>query len=134
DLGKTAADIAHRAVEDDVPRQHVIETLVGERQCVGVGLAQAQSEAPRDSSRRAKSRPAAAPSIASTAKPCSAKSSACRPTPQPRSSVCRAPRAFSTGVRRSEPGSLMTRRWRKQSRANSSLQAQFPVMQGKYRE
>jgi hypothetical protein len=31
-------------------------------------------------------------------------------------------------------GSQLTRCWRKQSRANSSLQAQFPVMQGKYRE
>src|ERR1700730_18398810 len=47
DLGKTAADIAHRAVEVGGPRQHVSEAPVGERQCVGVGLAQAQSEAPR---------------------------------------------------------------------------------------
>jgi hypothetical protein len=47
DLGETAADIAHRAVKYDVPRQHIVETLVGERQCVGIGLTQAQSEAAR---------------------------------------------------------------------------------------
>jgi len=31
-------------------------------------------------------------------------------------------------------GSHRTPRWRKQSRANSSLPAQLPVLQGKYRE
>src|SRR5207237_5841213 len=47
DLGKAAADIAHRTVKDDVPRQHIVETLVGEGQRVGISLAQAQSEAAR---------------------------------------------------------------------------------------
>src|SRR5690348_16320003 len=31
-------------------------------------------------------------------------------------------------------GSHRTRRWRRQSRANPSLNPKFPVMQGKYRE
>src|SRR5215472_13813776 len=47
DLGETAADIAHRTVKDDIPRQHVVETLVGKGQRVGIGLAQAQLEAAR---------------------------------------------------------------------------------------
>jgi hypothetical protein len=47
DFGETAPDIAHRTVKDDVPRQHVVEALVGERQRVGIGLAQTQSEAAR---------------------------------------------------------------------------------------
>jgi len=34
-------------VKDDVPRQHIVETLIGEGQRVGIGLAQAQSEATR---------------------------------------------------------------------------------------
>jgi hypothetical protein len=39
-----------------------------------------------------------------TAKPCSAKSNACRPTPQPRSRTCCVPRAFSTGTRAATAG------------------------------
>src|SRR5215467_12022720 len=41
DLGEAAADIAHRTVKDDVPRQHIVEALVGEGQRVGIALAQA---------------------------------------------------------------------------------------------
>jgi hypothetical protein len=29
DLGEAAADIAQRTVKDDVPRQHIVEALVG---------------------------------------------------------------------------------------------------------
>jgi hypothetical protein len=47
DFGEAAPDIAHRPVKDDVPRQHILEALVGEGQRVGIGLAQAQSEAAR---------------------------------------------------------------------------------------
>ena len=47
DFGEAAADIAHRTVKDDVPRQNIVETLVGEGQRVGMGLAQAQSKAAR---------------------------------------------------------------------------------------
>jgi len=34
-------------VKDDVPRQHIVETLVGEGQRVGISLAQAQSKVAR---------------------------------------------------------------------------------------
>jgi hypothetical protein len=48
DLGEAAADLAHGAVKYDVPRQHIIEALGGEGQCVGIGLPQAYSEAGRE--------------------------------------------------------------------------------------
>ena len=47
DLGEAPADIAHRPVKDDVPRQHIVETVVSKGQRVRIGLAQAQSEAAR---------------------------------------------------------------------------------------
>jgi hypothetical protein len=47
DFGEAAADIAHRTVKDDVPRQHIVEALASEGQRVGIGLAQAQTEAAR---------------------------------------------------------------------------------------
>jgi hypothetical protein len=42
---KTAANIAQYPVKDDIPRQHIVETLVSDGQRVRIGLAQAQSEA-----------------------------------------------------------------------------------------
>jgi hypothetical protein len=54
DLGEVAADIAHGAVKDDVPRQHIIEALVGEGQCVGSRLSRRQRAA---ASRRNSSSP-----------------------------------------------------------------------------
>src|ERR1700730_16874447 len=74
DLGEAPPDIAQGPVVDHIPRQHKIEAAILERQRIGRSLAHAQRYAPG-----------------------SASNSACRPTPQPRSSAVRAPRAFSSG-------------------------------------
>ena len=42
-----ATDVAQRAVKDDVPRQHILETVVSKGQRVRIGLAQAQPKTAR---------------------------------------------------------------------------------------
>jgi hypothetical protein len=81
-----------------ITRQHIFEALVGEGQRVGIRLAQAQSEAARG--RRAASEVEAGGGTVDRVdgKAVLGKEQRRRPTPQPRSSTCCVPRAFSTSA------------------------------------
>ena len=82
-------------MKHDVPRQHIVKHWSAKGSASASAWRRLSWRPCADASGRAKSRPAPTPSIGSTAKPCSAKSRACRRTPQPRSSTCCAPRLQS---------------------------------------